>query len=538
MSSQTLRHSIDQLSVSSRFVEELSADPLTSNEPRQVYSSHFSLVEPRQFRQPEMVSYFPEVAQLIGLSEKACQSDEFVRLFSGQSLLPGMRPHAHCYGGHQFGSWAGQLGDGRAINLGEVRGAQGVPWQLQLKGAGPTPYSRSADGYAVLRSSLREYLCSEAMHNLGVPTTRALSLILTGEQVVRDILYDGHPRPEPGAVVCRVAPSFLRLGHFEIFTARDDTLSLRQLADYSIRHHFPDLGTPGPEAYSALFETVCRRTAELMVEWQRVGFVHGVMNTDNLSLLGMTIDYGPYGWMEAYDPDWTPNTTDAGSRRYAYGNQPGVALWNLVRFAESLLPLVGEAAPLEQALQDYQRSYIQKEQQMKGRKLGLESVDPQSDAQLIGQLEELMQDCRADMTLFFRSLSGIRACSRPQEQDRLEAFNLVANSLYDSEQLKPATREALTDWLGRYQQRLSQQARSDQARAGKMNRVNPVYVLRNALVQLAIEDAERGEYQKIYELQRMLKSPYEERSEFAHLAQKSPEWAKEKIGCSMLSCSS
>ena len=242
------------------------------------------------------------------------------------------------------------MGDGRAINLGEVVNSAGQRWVLQLKGAGPTPYSRTADGLAVLRSSVREFLCSEAMYHLGVPTTRALSLILTGEQVMRDMLYDGNPELEPGAVVCRVAPSFTRFGNFQIFTARKELDVLKQLTDYTLVTDFPHLGEPSVAVYIEWFREVCSRTVEMIVHWMRVGFVHGVMNTDNMSILGLTIDYGPYGWLEDYDPTWTPNTTDAQGRRYSFGNQPYIAHWNLAQLAQSIYPLIGQQELLLNAL--------------------------------------------------------------------------------------------------------------------------------------------------------------------------------------------
>ena len=277
---------------------------------------------------------------MLGASPPRSSTGAVAEVLGGNRVLPGMQPYAARYGGHQFGHWAGQLGDGRAITLGEVVGPDGARQDLQLKGAGPTPYSRTADGRAVLRSSVREFMCSEAMHHLGVPTTRALSLVSTGESVVRDMFYDGHPQAEPGAIVCRVAPSFVRFGNFEILAAHQELDALKRLADYVIATHFPELGAPSAEAYARWFEEICRRTAVMIAEWMRVGFVHGVMNTDNMSILGLTIDYGPYGWLEGFDPGWTPNTTDAGGRRYRYGNQPQIAQWNLVRLANALFPLI------------------------------------------------------------------------------------------------------------------------------------------------------------------------------------------------------
>src|SRR6185436_3447737 len=282
---------------SNRFVAELPADPVTVNVPRQVSGACYTVVRPTPVAAPKLLAWSSDLATSLGLGFPSRQS---IDLLSGNTVLEAMIPYAARYGGHQFGNWAGQLGDGRAITLGEIAGQE-----LQLKGAGLTPYSRTADGRAVLRSSLREFLCSEAMHWLGVPTTRALSLVATGEPVVRDMFYDGHPREEPGAVVCRVAPSFLRFGNFQLLAAQGEHETLRRLADFVCTNHFPG------KTIEAAFQEICRRTGLLMADWMRLGFVHGVMNTDNMSVLGVTIDYGPYGWLEGYDLAWTPNTTDA-----------------------------------------------------------------------------------------------------------------------------------------------------------------------------------------------------------------------------------
>ncbi len=295
MDTQLKPQTLDTLTFDNSFTHELPADPETENYRRQVKRACYSRVQPEKVSQPQLVSYAREMAEELDLASDVCETVDFTQVFSGNRLLEGMDCYATCYGGHQFGNWAGQLGDGRAINLGEIVNQHGERWTLQLKGAGPTPYARMADGFAVLRSSVREFLCSEAMHHLGIPTTRALSLVTTGEQVVRDMFYDGNPRPEPGAVVCRVAQSFTRFGSFEIFTARGEADVLKQLIDYTIRTDFPHLGEPSPEVYLAWFEEVCRRTAEMITHWMSVGFVHGVMNTDNMSILGLTIDYGPYG---------------------------------------------------------------------------------------------------------------------------------------------------------------------------------------------------------------------------------------------------
>ena len=302
---------IDDLRFDNRFTKALPADSNVGTECRQVERACYSRVTPAVVAGPRLLAYSHEMFELLGIDLAEIDRPSFVEVLAGNRLLAGMDTHAACYGGHQFGNWAGQLGDGRAIGLGEVIDVNGGHQMLQLKGAGPTPFSRSADGLAVLRSSIREFLCSEAMHHLGVPTTRALSLVTTGEEVVRDMLYDGNPRPEPGAIVCRVAPSFIRFGNFELFASRGDHETLRRLADFIIATEFPHIEDPGPQRYVSLLGEIGERTADMIVEWLRVGFVHGVMNTDNMSILGLTIDYGPYGWLDDYDPDWTPNTTDA-----------------------------------------------------------------------------------------------------------------------------------------------------------------------------------------------------------------------------------
>ncbi len=354
-----------------------------------------------------------------------------------------MAPYAACYGGHQFGAWAGQLGDGRAISLGEVVNAAGQRWELQLKGAGATPYSRSADGRAVLRSSIREFLCSEAMAHLGVPTTRALSLVSTGDQIVRDMFYNGHPKAEPGAIVCRVAPSFLRFGNFELLAARGEVDLLTRLADYTLRHHFPELGAPSPETYAAWLTEICRRTALLMVHWMRVGFVHGVMNTDNMSILGLTIDYGPFGFLDNYDPNFTPNTTDAGERRYRFSNQPRVAKWNLIKLAEALYPLIGSIPPLEEALVAYTETYEAEESRLFAAKLGLTT----RDKPLVDELFQLLAMAETDMTLFFRGLANVPVHLESSDEALLAP---LVDAYYTPEELTGDVRARTVAWLRRY----------------------------------------------------------------------------------------
>ncbi|MBP7518509.1 MAG: YdiU family protein [Desulfobulbus sp.] len=521
-----------------RFTRMLPADPVTENSRRQVFNACYSRVVPVRPVAPQLVAYSPETAALIDLDAAACASPLFTRVFSGDLVLPGMDPHAACYGGHQFGNWAGQLGDGRAINLGETVNRRGEHWTLQLKGAGPTPYSRRADGLAVMRSSLREFLCSEAMHHLGVPTTRALSLILTGERVERDMFYDGRVEEEPGAVVCRVAPSFLRFGNYELFAARGELEVLRRLADFTIRTLFPHLGEPSPAVYGQWFAEVCRTTAELMVHWLRVGFVHGVMNTDNLSILGLTIDYGPYGWLEDYDPYWTPNTTDAAGRRYCYGRQPTIAHWNLAQLANALHPLMGDPAPLEQALTDYSRRFEEGWQAAMAAKLGLKAFAADTDTALVQDMLGLLAEVETDMTLFYRHLAEIPAGTA---DDRPATETLAAPlmpALYQPEQLNPAYLEHLGSWLDRYRARLRHDGLDDRERQQRMDAVNPKYVLRNYLAQLAIDDIAAGNFSLTRELLDVLRHPYDEQPGRERFAEKRPEWARHRPGCSMLSCSS
>jgi uncharacterized protein YdiU (UPF0061 family) len=521
------------------FVRELPADGIRENRRRQVQGACYSRVEPTAVARPQLLAHAREVAALLGISEAECASEEFAQVFAGNRLLPGMQPYAACYGGHQFGSWAGQLGDGRAITLGEVIARDGTRQELQLKGAGPTPYSRTADGRAVVRSSLREFLCSEAMHHLGVPTTRALCLVGTGEQVVRDMFYDGHPQYEPGAVVCRVAPSFLRFGNFEIFAARGDHASLTTLADYTLRTHFPELGPPGRDAYARWFAEVCRRTAVMIVHWMRVGFVHGVMNTDNMSVLGLTIDYGPYGWLEGFDPDWTPNTTDASGRRYRYGHQPLVALWNLSRFGSAILPLVGDAEPLEAALQECARDLERQQLRMLHDKLGLQARDGEQD-DVVAELLAVLQLCETDMTIFFRKLADIEVSPEALvEAGDERLIEPLLPAYYAPEDMSAAQRAEIARWLRRYVARALAEGVPNEQRRARMNAVNPKYVLRNYLAQLAIDRAEQGDGSLARELLEVLRAPYAEQPEHeAAYAQKRPEWARHRPGCSMLSCSS
>jgi serine/tyrosine/threonine adenylyltransferase len=523
------------------FVRELPGEPETLRAVRGVRGACFSPIAPVPVRAPTLVAWSPEVARSLDLSEAACASEAFLQVLSGNALVAGMEPYAGCYGGHQFGTWAGQLGDGRAISLGEIVNAAGQRWELQLKGAGATPYSRSADGRAVLRSSIREFLCSEAMAHLGVPTTRALSLVSTGDQIVRDMFYNGHPRAEPGAIVCRVAPSFLRFGNFELFAARGEVEVLKRLADYTIRHHFPELGAPSPETYAAWLMEICRRTALLMAQWMRVGFVHGVMNTDNMSILGLTIDYGPFGFLDSYDPDFTPNTTDAGERRYRFSNQPRVAKWNLVKLAEALYPLIGSIPPLEEALVAYTETYEAEETRLFTAKLGL----TRADKSLVDELFQVLTVVETDMTLFFRGLANVPVDVDPAEANDDALLAPLAGAYYTPDALTGDARARTLAWLRRYGDCVRQEGTTRDAagppailRKQRMDAVNPKYILRNCLAQLAIDDAEKGDSSRVLELLDVLRHPYDEQPERERFAARRPDWARDRAGCSMLSCSS
>jgi len=526
---------LESLVFDNSFVQELPADPQTDNFRRQVSGACYSRVQPTKVAAPKLVAYSRETADLLNLSDKTCESALFTEIFAGNSLLPGMDPFAMCYGGHQFGNWAGQLGDGRAINLGEVINTQKNRWVLQLKGAGPTPYSRQADGLAVLRSSIREFLCSEAMYHLGIPTTRALSVITTGELVKRDMFYDGHPKDEPGAVVCRVAPSFLRFGNYEILASRGEKTLLQELVDYTIRTDFPHLGEPSVAVYIEWFREICRTTAGLIIHWMRVGFVHGVMNTDNMSILGLTIDYGPYGWLEGYEAKWTPNTTDAHGRRYCYSNQPHIGQWNLLQLANAIYPLVNKAEPFQDALTYYNTLFLKGWNDMLAGKLGLLSFSPETDDTLIGDLVDLLQLAETDMTIFFRQLASIGTDKVQNGADLVEFIN---DAYYKPEEISHEYRHKMNSWLQSYVRRLQRDKLPDTLRRQKMNKVNPQYVLRNYLAQMAIDKAENGDFTLVGELLDLLRNPYNKQPGKDQFAEKRPEWARNRAGCSMLSCSS
>ena len=526
---------LTELPFDNSFVHELPADPANTNVPRAVRNACYTLVNPTPVPAPRLLGWSDAVGAMLGIAHPASATGPAVDVLTGNRVLPGMQPYAARYGGHQFGQWAGQLGDGRAITLAEVVNSAGQRFDLQLKGAGLTPYSRTADGRAVLRSSVREFMCSEAMHHLGTATTRALSLTATGAMIVRDMFYDGHPQAEPGAVVCRVAPSFVRFGNFQILVAHDEIDVMRRLADYVITTHYPELGAPSKETYALWFEEICRRTAVMITDWMRVGFVHGVMNTDNMSILGLTIDYGPYGWLEGYDPSWTPNTTDAQGRRYCYGNQPQIAQWNLLQLANALYPLIEDKAPLEHALAVYADVFQSTWQTTLAAKLGLAASTQPEGAQIHSELFELLEAVETDFTLFFRLLATVPVDGAADSATDNALIEPLRRAFYTDDAFAPAHAAKLAAWLRRYIARVRNDGAKTEDRIRGMNRVNPKYVFRNYLAQLAIDALEKDDASVMNRLMTVLQNPYDEQPQHDELAERRPEWARNRAGCSALS---
>lgn len=475
--------------------------------------------QPTPIGSPYTVAFNADVAALIDLDTAAAQAPEFAETMAGNRVPTGAAPVAHRYAGHQFGVWAGQLGDGRAITLGDVRSRRGQAWEIQLKGAGMTPFSRFADGRAVLRSTVREYLGSEAMAGLGIPTTRALSIVGSDAQVVRETV-------ETAAILTRVAPSLIRFGSFEWLFYANRMEALAPLADHIIDEHFPRISDnhAGPARYRAWVEAVIDLTAELIASWQAVGFCHGVMNTDNMSVLGLTLDYGPYGFMDGFQPGWICNHTDAGGR-YAYDQQPPVALWNLGRFVQAVLPLLDddpdEAVAFGQSALDAYRSAFDNAYDRRMRaKLGLLDAR-EGDAELRDALLTIMAREQADFTRVFRALGHVSAMPDAVAAPFIDEF---------------ADRDAAAGWLADWRARLAEDrgAEADAARAARMAAVNPKYVLRNYLAQHAIERAQDGDFSEIHRLQALLQRPYDEQPDNAGYARLPPDWAQGLV----LSCSS
>ncbi|HYP67464.1 MAG TPA: YdiU family protein [Thiobacillaceae bacterium] len=464
-------------------------------------------LNPTPVPEPYLVSANPDGAALIGLDPAEFGRREFVEAFAGNRPLAGADPLAALYSGHQFGHYVSQLGDGRAILLGEAINAEGARWEIQIKGAGKTPYSRGGDGRAVLRSSIREYLCSEAMHGLGIPTTRALCVVGTDLPVYRE-------EDETGAVVTRLSPSFIRFGSFEVLFYRKQHDLLKTLADFTIEHYFPHLAGQ-EDVYALWLKEVVERTARLMAQWQAVGFCHGVMNTDNMSILGLTLDYGPFGFMEAFDPGYICNHSDDAGR-YAYDQQPDVGAWNCTCLAQALTPLMGVDAATS-AIEGYPHAFTTHYVELMAAKLGLQPEQEVVDV-LIRLLDLLAQD-RSDYTLFFRNL-----CQ----------FDMADGALNSALRDTFLDRESFDAWAGDYAALLRRQGRNQAERQASMRAVNPKYVLRNYLAEMAIRKAaDEKDYSEVDRLLTLLRKPFDEQPEFVDYAKAPPDWAsKIEVSCS------
>jgi uncharacterized protein YdiU (UPF0061 family) len=500
------------------FPGDLSGNPIQRNTPKVL----FSTVAPVGFENPKLIIFNETLSEEIGLGKLEEKDKAFL---VGNNLPENIQTYATAYAGHQFGNWAGQLGDGRAILAGEIINKSGKKTEIQWKGAGATPYSRHADGRAVLRSSVREYLMSEAMYHLGVPTTRALSLSLTGENIVRDMMYSGNPQEEKGAVVVRTAESFLRFGHFELMGSQKEYKTLKDLVDFTISNYFPNIIHEGEQKYKDFFDEVCKRTADLMVEWYRVGFVHGVMNTDNMSILGLTIDYGPFSMMDEYDLNFTPNTTDLPGRRYAFGKQGQISQWNLWQLANALHPLIKDEKFLEDSLNNFGNYFWNAHDKMLCKKFGFDNL-LESDEDFFTNWQALMQDLQLDYTLFFNQLEKL-----DDKNDLKSQFSNVSYTLLDDENLKK-----LEHFIKKYNLRLEGNAITKEESLQLMGKTNPKFTLRNYLLFECIEEINNGKSEMLDKLTKALENPYEEA--FPELSLKRPSNYDNISGCSMLSCSS
>jgi uncharacterized protein YdiU (UPF0061 family) len=486
----------------------ITADELPlSNSFAALPPAFYTRLMPTPLPAPYFVVASARAAALVGLDPALLATDEFIELLTGNKIAARSQPLSAVYSGHQFGVWAGQLGDGRAILIGELNGPAG-PMELQLKGAGLTPYSRMGDGRAVLRSSVREFLCSEAMAALGVPTTRALCITGSDQGVMRETV-------ETSAVVTRMAPSFVRFGSFEHWYYRDKPEQLKALADYVIYTYYPELaGEPNP--YKALLAEVARRTARLVAQWQGVGFMHGVMNTDNMSILGLTLDYGPFGFMEAFDASHICNHTDQ-QGRYSYENQPQVGHWNCYALGQALLPLIGNVEDAEEALGLYQPEFARVLDEILHAKLGLGSVLEQ-DRALFDDMFKLMQGGHVDFTRFFRALGNLHTGTDADETVLRDMF--IERGAFDA-------------WAVQYRQRLRAEASVDSERKAHMDSVNPKYILRNYLAQVAIEKAQAKDFSEIGKLLSVLEHPFDEQPENESYAALPPDWASQlEVSCS------
>ena len=490
--------------MASRTLETLCFDNTYARLPQAFYAK----LNPTPFGSPPyLIHANPAAAELIDLAPEQFARPEFAALFGGSTLAPGMEPLAMLYSGHQFGVYVPQLGDGRAILLGEVKNGQGDRWDLHLKGAGLTPFSRDGDGRAVLRSTIREYLCCAAMQGLGIPTTQALCLVGSDDKVYREQI-------ETGAMLVRMAPSHVRFGTFEVFYYRKQHEFLKVLADYVIDQHFSHL-CDADEKYARFFTEVVERTAKLIAQWQAVGWAHGVMNTDNMSILGLTMDYGPYGFMDDYDAGFICNHSDHNGR-YAFNQQPYIGLWNLSCLAQALLPLA-EKTVLKAGLETYQPLFEQEYQSRMRAKFGLIEVQP-GDNELARDFLGLLQGSHADYTIVFRELSRFSSAEGSTNEKLREHF---------------LSRDRFDEWAIRYRDRLRSEGSRDDERSDRMNRVNPKYVLRNYLAQTAIEKAQNKDFSEIDRLFTLLQDPFSDQPGMDAYAAPPPNWGKHlAVSCS------
>nr|XP_046227358.1 protein adenylyltransferase SelO-like isoform X1 [Scatophagus argus] len=528
VSVSNLIQSLDKFSVScKKLIEALPVDEVDGNFVRTVKNCIFSKSIPTPLKIPLRLAAVSKdvIEEILNVDMAVTQSDEFLHYASGGRLLPGSVPLAHRYGGHQFGYWAGQLGDGRAHSLGQYTNRNGEVWELQLKGSGKTPYSRSGDGRAVIRSSVREFLCSEAMYFLGVPTSRAASLIVSDEPVLRDQYYNGNVRTERGAVVLRLAKSWFRIGSLEILAQSGEIDLLRKLLNFVIDEHFSSISSDDPDKYLLFYSTVVNETAHLIAKWMSVGFAHGVCNTDNFSLLSITIDYGPFGFMESYNPNFVPNTSDD-EGRYSIGAQASVGLFNLEKLLTALSPVFSEKQQKEAKiiLKGYVDTYQMRIHQLFKAKLGL-LVEEEDDGYLIAFLLKMMEDTQSDFTMTFRQLSEVSA---------QQLHNKNFTQMWALEDL--SSHKLFSDWLNTYLLRLSkQQNDSDLDRQQRMKKVNPRYVLRNWMAESAIRKAEMNDFFEVELLLHILSFPFvtQETAEEAGYAARPPLWAERlKVSCS------
>lgn len=500
------------------FPGDFSGNPMQRATPKVL----FSTIDPAGFENPKVIAFNEKLSEEIGLG-KFENSD--INFLVGNDLPANVQSYATAYAGHQFGNWAGQLGDGRAILAGEISNNSGHKTEIQWKGSGATPYSRHADGRAVLRSSVREYLMSEAMYHLGVPTTRALSLCLTGEEVIRDMMYNGNPQNEKGAVIIRTAESFLRFGHFELASAQGEYKTLQDLLDFTIQNYFPEIKSSGTEKYKDFFKNVCTRTADMTTEWFRVGFVHGVMNTDNMSILGLTIDYGPYSMMDEYDLNFTPNTTDLPGRRYAFGKQGQISQWNLWQLANALHPIIKDEKFLEETLNSYGTYFWEAHDKMLCRKFGFDQLI-KGDEDFFSNWQGLMQELQLDHTLFFNQLEKVT-----HENDLKDLFTNVSYTNLNDEMLRK-----LESFIKVYHERLSKNAITKEESLTLMQKANPKFILRNYLLYQCIEEINEGKTELLNKLTQALENPYQQI--YPEFSVKRPPNYDDISGCSTLSCSS